>query len=415
MSAKRLYGVVWRWHFFAGLIACPIVFVVALTGALYTFQPELDELLDPARLVVAPASTHAPIDELVATGAKQCEVSGWVLPSGDHQAAIVYCTGDKRREIFVDPYRGTVLGRRDPGAGLFGVVFDLHWELMLGKPGRIAVEWATSWTLLLMLSGAMLWWPRGKRRAGGVWWPRRGVAGRQWLRDLHAVIGAYALPVLFAIAASGLTWTLLAGERRWSKLGDDGVHEAPPVSTVVPGARPIGFDAAIAAAKIDRTREPLAIYGSPPAGTDGTYELFIYDDRHVRPWLAQTIWIDAYSGAELRRRGWDDQSTMRKLDSTMFSIHIGSILGLPGRIAACLASLLLGALCITGPWMWWKRRPAGRLGAPPAASHTPRGLFVALVVLGWLLPTVGLTVLVVLAAEVVSWLWRSRFGRSPFP
>jgi uncharacterized iron-regulated membrane protein len=416
VAASRLYGVLWRWHFLAGVIACPIVFVVALTGALYTFQPELDPVIDPELLVVEPAATRVSADALVATGARHCSPRGFVWPSHDERPAIVFCRGTDHREIFIDPYRGQVLGERSEHSGVFGIVFGLHWDLLLGDPGRIAIEWATSLTLLLLLSGAVLWWPRGKRRAGGVWWPRRSLSGRQWLRDLHAVVGAYTLPVLFAITATGLTWTLLAGHERWHPLTEDKVHstwDRPPSSTVIGRAKPIGHDAALAAARIDPATEPLAIYGAAPDKPDGSYVFLVYDDRFETPSRGWQVWIDAYSGKELVRLGWSDRSVIGQLDSAMYSIHVGALLGLPGRIAACVAALVLAALCITGPWMWWKRRPAGRFGAPPRATHRSWPLLAVLAALGWLLPTLGITLVAILIAEGALWLWRSRSAATP--
>jgi uncharacterized iron-regulated membrane protein len=94
------------------------------------------------------------------------------------------------------------------------------------------------------------------------------------------------------------------------------------------------------------------------------------------------------------------------------AFHIGSLIGLPGQIRACLAAVILAGLTITGPWMWWKRRPRKKLGVPPSADHVPRGLLVAVAALGWLLPTVGWTLIAVLGIELVRWLWRRR-GRRP--
>lgn len=409
--ATRLYGIVWRWHFLAGVIACPILFVIAITGALWAFQPELDRWANPELLAVEPAGPLRPIDELIAAAPPTCTPLGINLPGRRDRPAVVYCVEGTRREVYVDPYRATLLGERSAGSSFFGVVFGLHWDLLLGDPGRIAIEWASSWALLLLLSGAVLWWPRGKRRGGGVWWPRRAISGRQWLRDLHAVVGAYAVPVLLAITATGLMWTLLAGQRRWHPLTEDAVHETwehPPHSTASPGARRIGAEAAAAAAGIDRATERLAYYLALPATPEAPYTFLRYDDRYESPSVASSVWVDAYSGKRLIELGWADRSVAGKLDSTAYGIHIGTILGLPGRILACLAALILAALCVTGPWMWWKRRPRGRLGAPPRARRTPWVLFVVLGGLGWLLPTVGYTLLAVMLVELGLWWWRTR-------
>ena len=411
MSATRLYGILWRWHFVAGVAAFPILFVIAITGALYSFQPELDRWANPGLLTVEPGAARRPLDELWATAATVCTPTAVNLPGREDRPVVAYCAEGTRREVYLDPYRGALLGERGEASSFFGVIFGLHWDLLLGDPGRIAIEWVTSWALLLLISGAMLWWPRGKRRGGGVWWPRRAVSGRQRLRDLHAVIGAYALPVLLVLVATGLMWTLLAGERRWHPLTEDTVHEAwddRPRSTVIAGARPIGLEAALDGAGLDPLREPRAIYLEPPATADASYSFLLYDDEHERPSIAASIWVDAYSGRKLLEYGWDDRSVIGKLDSAHYGLHVGSLLGLPGRIVACLAALLLAALCVTGPWMWWKRRPRGEFGVPPAARRPPWALFAVLAGLGWLLPAIGLTLLAVVALEGVAWLWRAR-------
>jgi uncharacterized iron-regulated membrane protein len=411
--ATRLYGVIWKWHFVAGLVACPLVAIVALTGALYAFEPEIQRWANGALVNVEPAGSLRPVDELVAIAAPRCEARAITIPGPTDRSYLLWCR-DSERALHVDPYRGTVLGARDPSSGwsvakLFHVVFYLHWELMLGERGRLVIEWATSWTLLLLLSGAILWWPRGKRRSGGVLWPRARLSGRQWLRDLHAVLGAYALPIVLALAATGLMWTIHAGNGRWNAIAAEPEVRAP-ASQVVDGARRIGVDAALAGARIDPRTEARSIYVGIPGPKDApeaTYEVWVSDDDHETPWTIESIAVDAYSGAELGRKGWEDRRGLGKVDMMRYSIHVGAILGLPGRIAACVASLILVGLCITGPWMWWKRRPAGKLGVPPAA-RAHGALYVLLAAVGWLLPTVGATLLVFVLIEAVRWLMRRR-------
>ena len=44
MSAEggKLYRAIWRWHFYAGLFVVPFILLLALTGAIYLFKPQLD-------------------------------------------------------------------------------------------------------------------------------------------------------------------------------------------------------------------------------------------------------------------------------------------------------------------------------------------------------------------------------------
>jgi len=409
--ATRLYGILWRWHFLAGMAAFPILAVVAVTGGLYAFQPELDRWENRELLTVAPGGARRRVDDLIGALPADCAPTTLKVSPDPTRSLEVRCAGQPARRAYIDPYRGAFLGTRVPDEAFFGVVVRIHWELLLGERGRLIIEWATSWAILLMLSGAFLWWPRG--RHGGAWWLRRGVHGRQRLRDLHAVIGVYALPVLLAIAATGLFWTRLAGER-WQRVAADAVDaawEAPPTSTPMRGAPRIGYDAAIAAAGLDVATERRAInIGIGPA-PEAPYQISAYDPDYRSPSLSVAYWVDAYSGRPLRDVGWGDHSALGKVSAASYPVHVGAILGLPGRIAALVAALMLAALCVTGPWMWWKRRPRRGLGVPPRARRVSWPSWALLIGLGWLLPAVGWTLAAVLAFEAVVWLGRSAGAR----
>lgn len=398
--ATRTYGILWRWHFLAGLAACPVLIVIAITGALYAFQPELERVLSPELHEVSPGPTRLAIDPLIARLPADCAPATIDQAPRTNAAVVVWCAATPLRRVFLDPYTGRVLGSQTWDDSLFGIVLELHWELLLGERGRLVIEWATSWALLLMLSGAYLWWPR---RKAGVWWPRRHVAGRQRLRDLHAIAGAYMLPVLLALAATGLFWTQLAGQNRWKPIAADAVSEtwkAPPTSTVVSGATRIGYDRALAAAGIAGYTTERRVRVRIGAKPDAAYQVYVTDESDGSPSQAILTIVDAYDGRVLRRLDWDAHSALGKLDAAGYAIHVGAIAGLPGRILAVLAALVLATLCATGPWMWWKRRPRGQLGIPPRAERFAWPLLTALAILGVVLPTVGYTLLAVLAFEL---------------
>jgi uncharacterized iron-regulated membrane protein len=57
-----------------------------------------------------------------------------------------------------------------------------------------------------------------------------------------------------------------------------------------------------------------------------------------------------------------------------YDIHVGAILGLPGKILAFLASLICASLPVTGFMIWWGRRhnkrPAKTSAAATAAAQS---------------------------------------------
>ena len=66
-AAQPGYRTLWRWHFYAGLFVMPLLLVLAVTGTIYCFQPQIEPLLYPHRLVVAPAATpRLPVEALLA-------------------------------------------------------------------------------------------------------------------------------------------------------------------------------------------------------------------------------------------------------------------------------------------------------------------------------------------------------------
>ena len=46
--ATLTYRALWRWHFHAGLFCIPFVVVLALTGSIYLFKPQIDAFADRA-------------------------------------------------------------------------------------------------------------------------------------------------------------------------------------------------------------------------------------------------------------------------------------------------------------------------------------------------------------------------------
>ena len=60
------YQRIWRWHFYAGLFVAPFLILLSLTGILYLYKPQLDNLLYPELMKVTPATQTLSADQLLA-------------------------------------------------------------------------------------------------------------------------------------------------------------------------------------------------------------------------------------------------------------------------------------------------------------------------------------------------------------
>ena len=115
--ASSHYQRIWRWHFYAGLFVAPFMVMLALTGIIYLFKPQLDPLMY-ADLLNVPAAEHAlSADEqlqLAKAAYPQAAISKY-LPPVDATSSAQFVMQKDGREVtlFLDPYRGTVLGEQD--------------------------------------------------------------------------------------------------------------------------------------------------------------------------------------------------------------------------------------------------------------------------------------------------------------
>ena len=92
----RLYRVVWRWHFYAGMIITPALIVVAATGALYIFKDELEAVIYPGVTYVEPAAERVSYEQQLAAVRA-------AVPAA-HRVVLM--------QVFTNPKRATSMGVR---------------------------------------------------------------------------------------------------------------------------------------------------------------------------------------------------------------------------------------------------------------------------------------------------------------
>lgn len=452
--AGRWYATVWRWHFYAGLMVAPFLLILAVTGAIYLFNTELNDVIYPDLMFVDAGAQSLPASRWVASAEAAypgSQVTRIDMPAQAGRSAMLFVTpadGIPRR-VFVDPGTAAVLGSFVYERTLVGLADTLHGSLMLGWLGDAIVEIAACWAAILIVTGLYLWWPRRAKTAGGVWYPRlvaggRALRGRRVWRDLHAVTGVYVAALVLFLVFTGLPWAGVWGGQLLEPtvdalgLGYSGAR-TPPASiaaadtnltaaergrgtpwtleTVAPpnsgghahhGGSVATRSTALAGPDIgvDGARRIVARQGLAagywlmlPVGTTGVYKAQTYPDR---PQGQRTLYIDRYSGAVLRDVGFAQYGPAGKAIELGIALHMGNYFGLINQLVMLATCLAIVALVISGFVMWWCRRPAGRLGAPP--RRTPiRTRYLGAIVLTMivLLPLAGASLVVVLVVDRV--------------
>ncbi|MBL26807.1 MAG: peptidase M4 [Rhodospirillaceae bacterium] len=432
-ASRTRYATIWRWHFYAGLFVAPFLVVLSITGLIYLFNTEINDALYPelafARSAVPllPPSRWATTAEHAYPGAQVTRIDSPTEPGRSAQLFVTTAGGEAIR-VFVAPGTADVLGDYVYTRTLVGFADVAHGSLMLGDTGDAIVELAACWAFILVVSGLYLWFPR-PGRTGGVWLPRLRLRGRNFWRDLHRIGGVYTAVLILFLIVSGLPWATLWGGKVLTPLSNaigagypDGtrralqsggvtvaeavgeapwtLHHAPmPASTPAAcgeppcaAAPPIGIGAAAAVLASQGMRDPYRL--STPRGPTGVYMAYTYPDR---PEGQRTIQIDQYSGAVLADIAFADYGGIAKAVEWGVALHMGNYFGWANQALMALPCIGILALVGTGITMWWKRRPRGRLAAPPRPEKRGigRGVVATAIVLGIVFPLAGLSMVTV--------------------
>lgn len=445
------YNLAWRWHFYAGLFVAPFMILLALTGIIYLFKPQLDPLLYADLLEVRPEHHTLTADtqrEQVAAAYPGAQLKQYLPPiAGDRSAQFVILDQGRELNVFVDPYRGVLLGAQDAQNNLQAIARALHGELMIGTLGDRLIELAAGWGVMLVISGLYLWWPRGRSRAG-VLWPRLGSRGRLFWRDLHAVTGFWGAALLLLMLLSGMTWTGFWGKQYaelWNRFPAAMWNDMPTSDTqaaslntatrqTVPWAlenTPLPLSGAHAehqhhgAASSDPAAPEISLQQvvdiatargveagysiTPPTTAEGVYTIAVFADD---PRNDATLHIDQYSGRVLADVRWEQYGTVARATEVGVMLHEGKMFGPLNQFIILLVCLMILLGSVSGLVIWWKRRPAGGLGVPPLRHDLPKWktAMAIMLALAVIFPLVGASLIVVWLLDRVL---LSRFVHSP--
>ncbi len=287
---------------------------------------------------------------------------------------------DYNFNLYLDPYTGIVSKYEDRTFEFFNLVVWLHWSLFLRNDiGQPIVGIAVIIFVISLITGLVLWWPRNKAATKQRVWSRWKPTTR-WKRknyDLHNIAGFYTLILALLIALTGLVWAFDWFEDgvKWLANGGKTIENKERVfsdTTQITAQYPI--DKVYQSVRQDYP-EAESYYLSFPQKQAATYYVYVNNGGVMKRVTAQ---YDQFTGERLTLSTFSDKSNGEKVHSLNYDIHVGSILGLPGKILAFLASLVSASLPITGFYIWWGRRKKKTRGHSvktanrPAAKRTSR-------------------------------------------
>ncbi len=419
-----LRPLVLRVHFYGGILIAPFLLVVACTGLLYVFSPQLEEVVYdhalhvPAAPATQPLSSQVEAAQAARPGDELSSVRPATTPTDTTQ--VLFEAPDQPdssyvRTVFVDPHNADVRDVLVTYGGSQALplrtwIDQLHRNLNLGDPGRIYSELAASWLWVMVLGGLVLWIGRSRSLRDAAA-PRTRPKGKSRLLSWHGSVGLWAAAALLFLSATGLTWSTYAGGSV-SNLRSALSWEDPSVSTTLPAhaaGGDVGIDRVLNAAHEKGVTGRVEI--TPPSKPGKAYS--VQQLRKHWPTQQDSVAVDPSTGQVTDVLRFADYPVMAKFARWGIDAHMGVLFGLPNQIL--LAALALGLICVIfwGYRMWWLRGPGGAFGRLPergAWRRVPSKVLAPLIVtaafLGYFLPLFGASLLLFAAVD----LWFGRRG-----
>ena len=411
------YRGLWRWHFHAGLFCIPFVIVLALSGSIYLFKPQIDAFADRGVDSLQVSGRRAAGEAQIAAAMASLPGSKlfvYEIPREADDAVRIhlYAPDGAGRIVYVHPETLAILKSVPHTSRLTEIVRMIHGELLVGKTGSLLVELAASWALIMLGTGLYLWWPRDARGLGGVLYPRFGAGRRLFWRDLHAVSGIWISAFALFLLVTAMPWTTVVGDgigriRGWvapapqdwtsNSADEHAAHRRQAAAESV--ATPLKVDDLIARVAPYQLEPPVRLY--LPNETQPYWR--VRSETQNRPRVRE-LSLDPVSGAVLHEDRFADKSALDKAIHVGIAVHEGQLFGIANQLLGLFTALGLLTICVSAIVMWWRSRPAGSLGVPaPAvpAFRIGRGLMTGIVAVALLLPVLGASVVLL---ALTTWL-----------
>ena len=412
-TGGAFYRLVWKWHFLASLYVLPFMAMLAITGGIYLYKPQIEEVIYADRLNVEIGVERKPYEAQLAALADTTEItrirSIKIEDVPGRSTLIEFDDANKIRTLaWINPYTAEVLTTQPRDETAMRILRKFHGELLLGDFGTKFVELAAHWAIVMFITGVYLWWPRGQRTLAKAVSPPSGT-GRSWWRETHMYTGFLATILIVPILVTGLPWTDVWGgglsyvqEQTGQKSRSLRFGGAVPNSTASEGTT-IPMTQVFEVAEAEGLKAPYEL--RPPKNHEAAF--WLRSASKNRNDQTELI-IDQYSGEVLKRHDFGDNPGVAQAVSYGISFHQGELYGWLNVVQNTLAALLGVMLAISGFVAWWLRRPKGELGVPKAPEAAlSNGMIVLVIGLAIFLPLMGASLALAL---LLDWLIFRRLG-----
>ncbi|MDQ1208444.1 sulfite reductase (NADPH) flavoprotein alpha-component [Acinetobacter baylyi] len=398
-------------HWFLGISAGLILALMGVTGAIYSYDQQILKLINQDSYVVqaqaSPKLTPAELYQYFQKKSPEIKINSITIVKDPTASSTVNIQKEGERRgynMMVNPYTAEVLPEIK-GRGFFQFVQQLHRTLTFGPVGKQITGACTLILIFFVLSGLYLRWP--KKHSWRQWlFVKPKLKGRNFIWDLHAVVGTWVVVFYLILACTGLYWSydwwrdgmfkIMGVERPQLQMqGNTGTRDESPASPNrnaesrqhanmsrehVRGAGEHDqknnkeHSARISPEQISYAltqtwtgfnqklgRDYSSITLTLPKKADNNIELIFIDPVPQHERARNSAVYDYQSGSIKKLELYEDKKLNEKIMSSMLPVHRGSFFGPVYHFFAMLASLAMPLFFITGWMLYLKRRKQKQL------------------------------------------------------
>ena len=364
-------------HWFLGITAGLILSLMGVTGAIYSYEPQILKWINQDSYVVevaqSPKLTPAQLYQHFNQQQPEIEINSITIASDPAASSTVNIKKEGARRgynMMVNPYTAEVLPEIK-GRDTLQFIQRLHRNLTAGEFGAQITGASTLMLIFFVLSGLYLRFP--KKHTFKQWFfIKPKLKGRNFIWDLHAVVGTWVVIFYLLFACTGLYWSYdwwRAGmfkvmgveqpqrnqqhnEPRNRKHKEEGLS-TQQVNTILTQTW-TGVNAQIG-------REYSTLTLNIPKHDDAKVEVSFVDiiPQHER---ARNQAVYNYQDKQFEKfELYEDKKLNEKIMSSMLPVHRGSFFGSTYQFIAMLASLTMPLFFVTGWMLYLKRRKQKKL------------------------------------------------------
>jgi uncharacterized iron-regulated membrane protein len=378
-------------HKYCGLAIAIFLLLVAITGSLLAFYPELEKITSP-QFYVEPVAHHTPLGFehfiRIAESRNDLQVTQVTLDTElDQHRVVLGVVAHNPDEIHVNqlilnPYTGEILGSRylgDLSEGLHNLmpfIYEFHYTLMLGNWGIWILGITAIIWIFQSLLGLFISFPkRGKHSQNSSFFKKWKSAWLIKFRsstarihfDIHRAMGLWLLIVCLVFAWSSvymnlwdnvytkITEKLMPFHPPWAALEprpDTPQIPPTPLASVLEHANQLMLQTA--AQHNFNIIKPVQIRYYP---NYGAFRFRVLSDRDLSSRFPRTdIYLDATTHQLLLVALPNGQYTGNTVSTWLYALHTGRVWGTPYRIFICLLGIALTLITITSLLIWWRKK-----------------------------------------------------------